>query len=155
MGIALATALLAVLAADPAPEPTPGPTHVVFVCEHGSVKSVIAMAWFERLARERGLDLRAVSRGMTPDAAVPAAIADRLRQDGFDLGQFQPSAFSKQDLEGAGRVVAIGVDTASVSAASSVPVEVWDDIPSATQHYDQARDALRARIEALLATLRK
>jgi protein-tyrosine-phosphatase len=153
MPIALALALLAVLAAERVPEPTPAPTQIVFVCEHGSVKSVIAMAWFERLARKRGLDVRAISRGMTPDAAVPTAIADRLRQDGFELGAFQPGGFSKQDLEGARRVVAIGVDTAAVTATSSVPVEVWDDIPPATQHYDEARDALRARIEALLATL--
>lgn len=109
----------------------------------------------DRLARERGLDLRAVSRGMTPDAAVPTTIALKLRQDGFDLGQFHPSAFSRQDLEGARRIVSIGADTASVTAGSSVPVEVWHDIPPATERYNEARNALRTRIEALLVALSK
>ncbi len=122
---------------------------VVFVCEHGSVKSLIAALWFERLARERGLELRAVSRGLTPDAAVPPAIVERLKKDGFDVDQFRPSALSRSDLEGANRVVAIGVDTSSVTVGSGVPVEVWDNIPPASVRYDEARDALRARMEAL------
>ena len=33
---------------------------IVFVCEHGSAKSVVAAAHFDRLAGERGLGLRAV-----------------------------------------------------------------------------------------------
>jgi protein-tyrosine-phosphatase len=43
---------------------------VVFVCEHGSAKSVVAAANFNRLAGERGLGLRAVSRGTDPDAEI-------------------------------------------------------------------------------------
>ena len=35
---------------------------VVFVCEHGTVKSVMAALWFNRLATERKLPFRAVSR---------------------------------------------------------------------------------------------
>ena len=46
---------------------------VVFVCEHGSVKSLVAQEWFNRRAKERGLAVRAVSRGITPDASVPPA----------------------------------------------------------------------------------
>ena len=33
------------------------PRTVVFVCEHGNVKSLIAREWFNRLAAERGLDV--------------------------------------------------------------------------------------------------
>ncbi|SRR6266404_3655563 len=39
------------------------PAHVVFVCEHGSVKSLIAMEYFNRSVQERGLAYRAVARG--------------------------------------------------------------------------------------------
>lgn len=37
---------------------------IVFVCLHGSVKSQMASAHFNRVARERGLPFRAVSRGV-------------------------------------------------------------------------------------------
>jgi protein-tyrosine-phosphatase len=127
------------------------PEQVVFVCEHGSVKSLIAMQLFNRAAAERGLPVRAVSRGLTPDAAVPNAIAAHLAEDGLAPGGFVPKAFSKADLAGASRVIAIGVDPASVTKGSKVPIESWDDIPAASENYAASRDALRQRIELLLA----
>jgi arsenate reductase (thioredoxin) len=46
---------------------------VVFVCEHGAAKSVIATAYFNKLAAERGLRTRAIYRGVNPDSALSAA----------------------------------------------------------------------------------
>jgi protein-tyrosine-phosphatase len=126
---------------------------VVFVCEHGSVKSLIAQEWFNRRARERGLAVRAVSRGVTPDGAVPPAIVDALRGDGFDVAGFEPRALGPADTAGATRVIAIGVDLAEVPAAAGAPLERWDGVPPATQDYAGARDALKARVEALIDEL--
>lgn len=126
---------------------------VVFVCEHGNVKSLIAREWFNRRAVERGLDLRAVSRGVTPDSSVPPAIVDALRSDGFDVSGFEPRAFSAADAAGAVRVVGIGVDLSSVGERGDVPLDTWEGIPPASESYAASRDALRARIEALLKTL--
>ena len=36
------------------------PAKIVFVCEHGAAKSVIAAKELEKLARERGISLQAV-----------------------------------------------------------------------------------------------
>src|SRR5687768_4809321 len=63
---------------------------VVFVCEHGTVKSVIALAYFRQLAQERHLNIRAISRGTAPDSAVPARVREGLRLDGLVLGPFSP-----------------------------------------------------------------
>ena len=52
---------------------------VVFVCEHGTVKSVLALAYFGQLARERHLPYRAISRGTAPDSAVPLFMQEDLR----------------------------------------------------------------------------
>jgi hypothetical protein len=49
-------------------------TKVVFVCEHGSAKSVIAAAELSRMAKERGLDLSILARGTNPDAEVPKLV---------------------------------------------------------------------------------
>lgn len=38
------------------------PQQVVFVCEHGNVKSLMAASYFNQLAAQRGLRWRAVSR---------------------------------------------------------------------------------------------
>jgi len=132
-------------------EKTPA-KQIVFVCEHGSVKSLIAMQLFNQAAANRGLAVRAVSRGLTPDPSVPPAIAAHLDQDGLAPKGFTPAAFSKADLPGAERVIAIGAAVEGVTRGSAVPVESWNDIPAASENYAASRDALRARIETLLAT---
>jgi arsenate reductase len=129
------------------------PRSVVFVCEHGNVKSLIAREWFNRLATSRGLDLRAISRGVTPETSVPTAIADALRSDGFDVSGFEPRAFSAADVTGLVRIVGIGVDLSSARERGDAPLETWEGIPPASESYAASRDALRARIEALLKTL--
>jgi protein-tyrosine-phosphatase len=126
---------------------------VVFVCEHGSVKSLVAQEWFNRRARERGLAVRAVSRGVTPDAAVPPAIVEALRGDGFDVSAFHPRALAEADVAGAARVVLIGVDGEPPLPAAGGMVDRWDGIPPASQDYSASRDAMKARIEKLLDAL--
>jgi hypothetical protein len=42
---------------------TPARQRVLFVCLHGAAKSVIATAYFNKLARDRGLSYRATFRG--------------------------------------------------------------------------------------------
>jgi arsenate reductase len=128
---------------------------VVFVCEHGTVKSLIAREWFNRLAAERGLLVRAVARGVTPETSVPRTIADALRADGFDVGGFEARAFSAADSTGALRIVGIGVDLSSSGDRGNAPLDRWDGIPPASERYAASRDALRSRIEALLETLER
>ena len=54
------------------------PTKVVFVCEHGAAKSIIAAAEFARLAKQSGLVVEAVSRGTVPDAEIGAKVRKGL-----------------------------------------------------------------------------
>lgn len=122
---------------------------VVFVCEHGSAKSVVAAAHFNRLAAERGLDFRAVSRGTVPDPELsPAAIAG-LKQDGLVAGEPAPVKLRAADLEGAEKVIAFNELPPEFSGA---PVEKWD-VPPVSTEYPAARDAMVERIEELLEQL--
>jgi protein-tyrosine-phosphatase/ketosteroid isomerase-like protein len=134
----------------PAASNGPSVGEVVFVCEHGSVKSVMAAHWFNRLAAERNAPVRAVSRGVAPDEAIPPAVARNLAEDGFDVAGFAPKRLQATDVAGAVHVVAIGVDSPLLSDAK---LSRWDDIPPASTGYAASRDAMRARIEALLDSL--
>ena len=129
------------------------PSTVVFVCEHGNVKSLIAREWFNKLARARGLRVTAVSRGVTPEAKVPPLIVEALLRDGFDVSAFEPRPFSVADATQALRVVGIGVDLTSSAERGDAPLDTWEGIPPASEHYVASRNALRARIEALLEAL--
>lgn len=130
------------------------PGSVVFICEHGSAKSLIAREWFERLARERGLSVRAVSLGVVPDAAVPQPITEALRKDGFDVQAFVPNRADAAALEGASLIVAIGLERpGALPLQPDEPLEIWNGIPPTAPRYEATRDALKERIEALLDRL--
>lgn len=51
---------------------------IVFVCVHGSGKSLIAAEYFRRLAAQRGLDVRAKSLAPEPDSEVPPKVVQSL-----------------------------------------------------------------------------
>ena len=127
---------------------------VVFVCEHGSVKSVMAAHWFNRLAAERNAPFRAISRGRLAGRRDPARRSrDNLAKDGFDVAGFTPKRLEKADVAGAAQVVAIGIDSPLLAEAQDVPISRWDDIPPASTDYAASRDAMRARMGALLDSL--
>jgi arsenate reductase len=128
---------------------------VVFVCEHGSAKSLVAASFLERMAKERGIAVRAVSRGTAPDASVPAAVVESLRDDGFDVAAFKPQRLREADVLAADRVVAIGVDLGEVGAKARAGVVRWDDIPPFSASYPKARQAILSRLSALFDDLER
>ena len=142
---AIAWMLAAVVAGEPARP------QVVFVCAHGNVKSLVASLWFDRLASEEGLDARSVARGLTPENPVPAPIAAHLRSEGFDVTRYEAQVLAAADLEGASHLVLIGVEAPSWARRDGLTVQVWNGVPPASERYEDARDALRARIDGLLA----
>jgi arsenate reductase len=130
------------------------PRTVVFVCEHGTVKSVIALEYFNRLARARGLDITAISRGTAPDSAVPAAVRSGLRRDGFDVAHFQPRRLGSADLASAMLIVTLDADL-EPWGKQFVPVDRWDGLPSVMSDYANGRSAIVKRVGKLVDSLER
>ncbi|HKQ14882.1 MAG TPA: hypothetical protein VJT80_15715 [Steroidobacteraceae bacterium] len=127
---------------------------VVFVCEHGNVKSLMAASYFNQLAAQRGLPFHAVSRGSAPDSTtVPKPIVAGLHADGVDVSDFHPSKVAAADVVDAARVVTIGTELPANAAAEETHVERWDDVPPASTSYDAARSSLKAHVAELLDRL--
>jgi protein-tyrosine-phosphatase len=123
---------------------------VLFVCAHGAAKSVLAATDFTRMARERGLDLAADSRGTDPDPEIAPAVARRLMEEGVDLRGRRPARLTREDVQRAWKVVAFGCDLGSLTPPGG-SVEHWAEIPAVSDDLDTARAAIRARLERLLA----
>src|SRR5215210_138109 len=87
-----------------APEPTSVGT-VLFICEHGSAKSVVAAAHFNRIAASRGLPVRAMARGTAPEAEMAPAAVKGLLRDGLKPDDPAPIHLAQSDLDAAARVV--------------------------------------------------
>lgn len=142
-----------------APAPPRGDTRsgssapVVFVCEHGAAKSVVAAAYFNRLAQEHHLPLRAVARGVTPQDQLSTSAMNGLRADGVTSDVTKPSALSREEAQSALRVVSFLPLPAGMTGERP-PIE-WDDVPATGDGYDIARDTIVEHVKVLFEELAK
>jgi arsenate reductase (thioredoxin) len=127
---------------------------IVFVCEHGAAKSVIAAAYFNKLAAERGLRERAIYRGASPQAELSVATLNGLRDDGLSVPSTKPASITATDVTAATHIFAIGCNLPA-HASSSGKAENWADVPEVSDGYAASRDAIKRHVEQLLDQLAK
>ena len=125
---------------------------VLFLCPHNAAKSVIAAAYCQRLAGERGLDLRATSAGTDPDPAPSPMVVEALRAEGIDVSGQRPRRVTREELAAAWHVVSMGCEVDDIAPTGSA-IERWDDVPPPSQDPAGARAAIRARVVRLLNEL--
>jgi arsenate reductase (thioredoxin) len=158
MPILIALCSLAVLmgtqarAQGPEAGDSAGTRRVVFVCEHGSVKSLVAMEYFNRGAKARGLPYRAVARGAAPEPTVRRVVEDGLRSDGFDVSAFVSRKFCGSDVDHASLIVSFDQDVSSVVSARARYLK-WNDLPGILSDYTRGKDAIVRHVDALLDEL--
>lgn len=123
---------------------------LLFICEHGAAKSVVAAAHFNRLAADAGLDVRAVSRGTAPDATVsPQALAG-LTADGLRPVDDAPMLLTASDIATAVRIISFGAVPLSTGPS---PSESWTQVPAVSDGYARARDAMMPELRRLVREL--
>jgi len=149
----LASTALAQSSAQSSTQPEVNASTVVFVCEHGAAKSVIAAAHFNRLASEKNLPYRAVARATNPGDAVAPAVRTNLAAEGLDVPAGKPKAVSDLDLTRAGRVVSLATDLPAKKPSVKPKLLEWNDIPSVSQDYSAARAAIVGEVEKLINKL--
>jgi arsenate reductase len=124
---------------------------VVFVCEHGAAKSLIASAYFNKLAAERGLTARASFRGVAPQDDLSVRTVAGLKADGLSIPEQKPTAIGVADIDHATHIFAIACQLPAAAAASGKAAS-WDDVPE-DQGYPAMRDAIVRHVNALLDQL--
>ncbi len=124
----------------------------MFVCEHGAAKSLIATAYFNKLAAERGLAARATFRGVDPQDAVSVRAVAGLKEDGLPIPDGRPTAIAASDVATATHIFAIGC-ALPAAATKSGKASSWDDVPD-DKGYGPMRDAIVRHVRALIDTLR-
>jgi arsenate reductase (thioredoxin) len=128
---------------------------LLFLCQHGGAKSVMAASYFSRIAEQTGLDYAAVAvAAEDPYPAVPVPVVELLERDGFDVRAFVPRQAESDDYVGATRIVSMGCDLAA-SGLDESRVERWDDVPAASEDLHASAAAIRRHVEALVQELRE
>ena len=145
-------ALAALLAATFAPQArAEQPKQIVFVCLHGSVKSQMAAAYFNDIAKKRGLPYVAISRGIETDKSIPPRIRDGLAADGLQPLDDVPQGLTAQESDSSVKVLAF--DTVPADRKGSADVTYWSDVPLDRKDYAGTRDAIIRHIDQLVPTL--
>jgi arsenate reductase (thioredoxin) len=128
------------------------PPTVLFVCEHGAAKSVIAAAYFNKQAKDQGLNYTATFRGVNPDPVLNPVAEEGLKQDGMDISGWKPVRVAKKDVDEASQIVTLGC-ALPVGTSKAAKVKDWSNIPSPSQNYQLARDEIKKRVQKLVNDL--
>jgi protein-tyrosine-phosphatase len=128
------------------------PPTILFMCPHGAAKSVLASAYFQRRAKERGLNVRVESGGTEPDATVSPAVAAHLKGQGYSIPVTKPRKVSPEEYAAADIVISLGCDLGALPQPRGRLVR-WDDVPAPSDGLAAADEAIRKRVDALVEEL--
>ena len=147
LGVAYAIALAMAFVASAVAEDN---KTIVFVCQHGVVNSQMAAAYFNKVAKERGLPFKAVSRGIDMYWTIPVRIQDGLALDGLEPAN-APNALTAFEAYHASRVLAF--DPIPAEQRGDADVTYWSGVPLGIQDYEASRNEIVRRVDALIPTL--
>lgn len=126
---------------------------ILFVCEHGAAKSVLAAAHFNRLAEAQDLDIRAIARGTNPSPVISEQTLQGLSKDGLAPTESEPQKLSLEDTRTAQYLVSFCKLPAEYTQGAIA--EQWDGIPAVSENYERARDAIVERLHQLVSRIRR
>jgi hypothetical protein len=124
---------------------------IVFVCEHGAAKSVIASVYFNKLAKERNLDWEATCRGTNPDTEIGSKIKEGLMADQVFDPTLSPQKLSVHDTMHVKKIILF--TKLPENFKTDIAVEDWSAIPNIDGDYPDRRDAIITKINLLLDSL--
>ena len=124
---------------------------IIFVCEHGAGKSVVAASYFNKLAKERNLVYVAECRGTNPDSIVSLKTQEGLTKDNVYDANTKPTKLQISDTTNAERIILF--TTAPPGLNTKVKIENWSDVENVDAEYQERRDAIIQKINTLLDTL--
>ena len=125
---------------------------IIFVCEHGAAKSVIAAAYFNKLAGEMGVNLKAIARGTHPDQELSPKTVSGLLEDGLHPTESAPQKLLPVDAESAQKIIAFC--ELPEEYLQAVDVEQWDSVPPVSENYKIARDVIVEHLNRLMIEIK-
>jgi protein-tyrosine-phosphatase len=121
---------------------------IVFVCEHGAAKSIIAAAYFNKLAGEANSNFRALARATNPDSELSPKTIAGLHEDDLTPTESTPQKLSPADVESAQQIISFC--ELPEEYQNKVKIEKWDAVPPVSESYEKARDAILEKLNQLL-----
>jgi arsenate reductase (thioredoxin) len=125
---------------------------IIFVCEHGAAKSVIAASYFNKMAKERNLKYTAECRGISPDSVISPGAREGLTKDNMFDPARKPQKLQSSDTANVERVILFTALTPT-ELGTGIKTENWSAIQNVNADYEKRRDAIVKKINELLDSL--
>jgi arsenate reductase len=125
---------------------------VLFVCVHNAGRSQMAAGYLQHLAGDR---VRVFSAGSEPADRVNAVAVEAMAEEGIDIATAVPAVLDTDTVRESDVVITMGCGDAC-PVFPGKRYEDWELDDPAGQPIDRVRpvrDAIRARVEQLIATL--
>ncbi|MCT9619948.1 MULTISPECIES: arsenate reductase ArsC [unclassified Curtobacterium] len=125
---------------------------VLFVCVHNAGRSQMAAGYLQHLAGDR---VRVFSAGSEPADRVNAVAVEAMAEEGIDIATAVPAVLETDTVRESDVVITMGCGDAC-PVFPGKRYEDWELDDPAGQPIDRVRpvrDAIRARVEQLIATL--
>ena len=132
---------------------------ILFVCVHNAGRSQMAKAYFNKLAEESCIPMRAESAGTEPVERVNAVVLDAMWEVGIDIYDGKPRLMTDDVVERAQRVITMGcaVDADVCPALLLRDVEDWglpDPAGMVIGEVRKIRDEVERRVADLVESLK-
>ena len=125
---------------------------ILFLCPHNAAKSILASAYFEEIAKEKGLSFSADSAGTDPDATVMASVRDLLSTQGLAVEKEIPSMLTQAQLDQASTIVSIGCDLSAWNV-DPAKLQEWTDVPLPSEDLEGANELIKKKVGELMKGL--
>ncbi len=130
---------------------------ILFVCVHNAGRSQMAEAWFNRLARERGMDAVGISAGTAPRGEINPVAVQAMEELGIPMAGQTPKPLTPELAAAAEKVITMGCGVqAEMCPAGTYISEDWgldDPMGKSIEGVRRVRDQIGERVRALLAEL--
>ena len=128
---------------------------VLFVCYHNAGRSQMAEAFFNKLARERSLEMKAISAGTVAARQVNPVVVEAMLKAGCPIEHQRPKQLMQWHVDAADRVITMhcGVDPEHCPARF-FESEDWNLDDPAGQTIEivmRIRDEIEQKVTALVA----
>ena len=132
---------------------------ILFVCVHNAGRNQMARSFFNKLAREFCIPMRAEAAGTEPAKRVHPAVAEAMREVGIDMSGDKPRIMTNGDVERAQRAITMGcsVDSGVCPALLLRDVADWglpDPAGKDISEVRSIRDEVERRMADLVESLR-
>ena len=124
--------------------------HVLFVCTHNAGRSQMAAALLAHLG---GPSFVVDSAGTAPADALNPAVVAAMLEVGIDLRDNEPTLLTPEALHEADLVITLGVDSAELPGSHYIDWDFPDPAGSRLEIVRPIRDAIKARVLALIGEL--